>query len=140
MKKENPVPKIYRILLLVSVISFLFLSCTNDASQAKKILGSWTSRVADEDGVVVEGKTMYMEGGKVSFMGTMKRGEQEIPVAMSGTWEVKDGNIQTTIQTSNHPELIPNGFTLVEKIVSVDDKELALKDPDGDTTIYKRVK
>lgn len=133
-------PKICRILLLVAVTSFLCLSCAKDTSLAKKILGSWTSTQAGDEGSVIEGKTMYMEGGKVSFMGTAKKGAQEIPLAMSGTWEVKDGNIQTTIQTSNHPDLIPNGFTIVEKIVSVDDRELVLKDPDGDTTVYKRVK
>ena len=63
----------YKTLALLGVISLLFLttSCDSDADLTKKLLGSWTSREVDSDGVIMEGKTMYMDGGKVSFMGTI---------------------------------------------------------------------
>ena len=132
----------YKTLALLGVISLLFLniSCDRDGDRAKELLGSWTSREVDSDGIIIEGKTMYMDGGKVSFMGAMKSGTQEIPVIMSGTWEVKNGHIHTAVMTSNIPQLIPSGFTIVEKIVSINDKELVTQDPEGSTSVYTRVR
>jgi len=134
--------KVYTPLALLGVISLLFLniSCEPGAGQEKKLLGAWTSREVDSDGVITEGKTMYMDGGKVSFMGSLKNGTREIPVVMSGTWEVKNEHIHTTVLTSNIPQLIPSGFTLVEKIVSINDKELVTQDPEGSTSVYTRVR
>jgi len=111
-----------------------------DKLNRDKILGVWSNRDVDADGFVTEGETTFMVGGKVTYMGSMTDGEKVLPLVSSGNWEVKDGHIHSTIETSNLPEIFPKGFTYVEKIISVDDKELITELPSGERLVYTRKK
>jgi hypothetical protein len=48
---------------------------------------------------------------------------QTVYIVMAGLWEIKDGYFTVRITSSNIPQLIPSGYTSVNRIVTLTDEE-----------------
>lgn len=128
-------------LALVCLICTVGGCSPSDSGYAKKLLGTWEDRQTTRAGVFIELRTNLMAEGKYSALGTATiPGGEVIPVAVSGTWYVKDGHVHTTIRSTNIPRIIPVGFVHVEKIISLTDRECHVQGPDGVTSVSTRVR
>lgn len=101
-----------------------------DTDLEKLVIGTWEQKVDQPDGSMILGRTTYIQGGVFNLRGTITKKDKQIQIVGSGTWKVKDSMLHWTLETSNVPQFLPNGFKSADKIVSVNDKELTLLDPE----------
>jgi hypothetical protein len=106
-----------------------------------KLLGTWSEGEVMEDGSEVAVETTYMRGGKFNGAAqfTDKAGNSE-NLIVSGTWEIKDGYLNTKVEASNLPKMLPVGYSNVEKVDKVTDSEYVYVTNKGQTIVAKKVK
>lgn len=77
----------------------------------------------------------------MNISGLIKFQSKERRFIGSGTWEVRQGYLHYTLETSTISDLLPNGYASADKIVSVTEKEFAyVSSRNGQTKIDYRVK
>jgi hypothetical protein len=82
----------------------------------------------------------YSPGGHFNQAGVITMDGQDRVLAVSGTWEVNGDRVKTTVESSNIPELVPNGFSQTDKILRIDLKEMEIEQATaGVRYICKRV-
>lgn len=129
------------LLLVPTIVLLVGCDAISDSNMEKALIGSWDNKKVTPEGIVFEGRTTFIKGGIQNFTGTATKNGESIPIVASGTWKVKDGQLHYTVDRSNIPQVIPNGFTSADKIVSVDDKESIYVDSHHQETIVEtRVK
>ena len=104
--------KRYAIGLLAVVLTLSALvgcSGSMDNSLRKKIVGTWTS--TEPNIVFTNDQTTYFPNGKYLFIANKFFSFEKI--VGSGTWDVKDGYLNTRVETSNITNL-PNGLSTSE--------------------------
>ena len=131
--------KRYAIGLLAVVLTLSALvgcSGSSDNSLRKKIVGTWTS--TEPNIVFTNDQTTYFPNGKVLTIANKFFSFEKIVV--SGTWDVKDGYLNTRVEASNITNY-PNGLSTSDKILKVTDKELTYVDAfDGRTKVNRRIR
>jgi hypothetical protein len=130
MTLRNPVGIFVALGLLL-----LFAAC----SDQKKIVGTWKTDEVVSNGMVINETDTYSADGKLTLTGSIRKGDKLTEFSGNGTWELKNSILTRTILTSTIPELIPNGTTSVQTIVSVTDQSLTMRNSEGKTTVDKRV-
>ena len=111
----------------------------NDLELEKKIIGTWQGQPVRAGDVIVEGKTIYLPGGRMNLAGRIIFPDGQRQVIGSGRWQVKEGYLHWTVETSNVSEMIPNGFSSADKIVSVTEAEFTYSSA-GQTKVDKRLR
>ena len=76
------------------------------------------------------------------FNGTAKlsKGGNTLVIVVGGTWEIKDGYVNTKVESSSQPNMIPIGLTDADKIEKITDTELVTTNSKGKTRTAKRTK
>jgi hypothetical protein len=87
----------------------------------------------------VEETDTFTADGRIMFSGILKQGDKDRTFDGSGTWEIKNGYLTRTIVKSTLAPLVPDGTTMVDKIISISAKELTLQDSSGKTSVNQRV-
>jgi hypothetical protein len=134
--------KIYSFRLIVT-IALLFCGCQQDkdGSLSQALIGTWHCIQTNPDGLTIDRNVTFSPEGTMSMSGNYKFRGRVWLINASGTWHVKDGYFDYTVQTSNMPKLIPNGFSSADHIVSVTGTEYTYVDgQNGKTTVETRVK
>jgi len=76
-----------------------------------------------------------------STYGSIISAQGEVRTLLSGTWKIRDGHLHYTIESSNISELVPNGFSTENPILSVTDREFIYVNPNtGETNTALRVR
>lgn len=115
-------------------------SPAQDSKWQQALIGTWRHHEVDGE-EEVDGQTHYLPDGKMTMAGMIKSAGNARQVNGTGTWGVKEGHLHYKVETSSMPDLIPDGFTSADKIISVTDTEFTYIDADsGDTTVETRVK
>jgi len=109
----------------------------SDAESEKALIGAWDETRLYPDGSVLEGRRIFLEGGRLNMTGVYTEGKptsrrrsrtKKATLIASGTWKVKDGHLHYTIEKSNIPKAVPDGFTTADKIVKVTESEFVYHD------------
>ena len=115
-------------------------SVRSESQLEKAIVGTWEYRGSTPEGVFIEVRTSYAPSGHLTAMGKATFQGQQHPLIVSGRWQVKDSYLHSTVDTSNVPFLIPNGFTDAVEIISISAHELTYRDSmAGQTVVESRV-
>lgn len=111
----------------------------SDEEINKLLVGKWS--VEETNGnVKIKGTSTYKKDGTLEGEATIDLGDQKIVLKVSGTWKVKDGVVTETVTKSNRPDIIKEGMTTKDTVVSINDKEYKIKSESGKETTAKRVK
>jgi hypothetical protein len=114
---------------------------SHDRSWTRMLLGTWRHESILPSGIVVKGDTTYFEKGTWSTYGSIISAQGEVRTLLSGTWKIRDGHLHYTIESSNISELVPNGFSTENPILSVTDREFIYVNPNtGETNTALRVR
>ena len=130
-------------LIWVACALLLLGGCSaSDEDFAKVLTGTWGSREVAPDDVIVETQFTLLPGGRVNWQGQLRilvpadfylpnRPNYEVRngrliyyFTASGTWAVRDGYLQTRIESSTLPSLMPVGFASAWKLKEVTSKEM----------------
>ncbi|MFQ5755671.1 MAG: hypothetical protein ACE5H7_06185 [Acidiferrobacterales bacterium] len=112
-----------------------------DIRLERELVGTWEATTQTLEGATLHVQFTLLQGGKISWRGYTAYQGQKTPVILSGSWQVRRSYLQYTVESSNVPSVIPNGFTSANKILSVSDTELKHVDGlDGKTKIISRIK
>lgn len=111
-----------------------------DEQISKLLVGKWLVDLDEGKGVKIKGSTTYKKDGTVDAEATIELGDKSIKMVLAGTWKVKDGVIISTVTKTNNPEIVKEGLTTKDKVVSIDDKSLKYTSEDGKERTDKRAK
>lgn len=96
---------------------------SRDTELTETLLGLWEGDYTTPEGVYLHGRTQYLTGGVWNHSGIIEFQGQRLPLILSGRWEIKNGYRHYTVQSSNMPQFIPNGFASADQILSLDEDE-----------------
>ena len=122
---------------IFAALGLLLLSAA--CSDQNKIVGTWKTDEVVSNGMVINETDTYLSDGKMTLKGTIKQGDKLTEFSGNGTWELKDRILTRTIRSSTIPDLIPNGTTSTQTIVSITDQSLTMRNSEGKTTTDRRV-
>src|SRR5271169_2303297 len=98
-----------------------------DARLEQTIVGTWIldGKLPTISGFVIkEFRTTYLSDGTYHIVGKYIYSDQNVtienlPIAISGTWNIKDGEMHWRVESSNVPLIVKEGFSSVTKIISI---------------------
>jgi uncharacterized protein (TIGR03066 family) len=102
----------------------------------KQILGKWHTR-QEHPGGKVAGAIDYKEDKTFSLTGILSQDGEERAFTASGTWKLEGRKLTSTIKESDL-EALQVGEATTDEIISVSEKEMKLKDEDGEVEMYTR--
>jgi hypothetical protein len=142
----------------VDKIVKFFVENSNKLGDAKKtdqnvrleqaIVGTWIPNVKKSDitgDVIKDIRTTFVSDGTYHVVGTytLSGGDLAIhlPVAISGTWSIRDSELHWKVESSNVPLVVKEGFSSITKIISITNDKWTYVDPaDGQTKVDFRIK
>ncbi|MCG8337591.1 MAG: hypothetical protein MJE63_24075 [Proteobacteria bacterium] len=135
--------------ILLIIIPVLF-GCTSNSVYEKKtnnqdieynsrIIGDWKVEI-EENYTKIFAIDTYSKDGKLHSRGVVITPKNTIYVEMFGKWEIKEGFLITTLQKTTHPEILPVGYILKEKIISIDDNTFKYLTKKGEQSSVTRIK
>lgn len=95
----------------------------SDSVYRQKALGNWRVRRFLDNGGYMDMQAAYLPTGLATWSGTVTAQGQTVYIAMTGSWTIKDGYFTVKVVASNIPQLIPSGYTSVNRIVTLTDEE-----------------
>lgn len=98
-------------------------TAVSDTLYRQKAVGTWRVRRFLDNGVYMDMQAAYLPNGMANWGGTVTAQGQTIYIAMTGSWEIKGGYFTVRVTASNIPQLIPSGYTSVNRIVTLTDDE-----------------
>lgn len=132
---------------VIPLLSLLLAGCRDannshaaltDAGIVEKIVGTWNVSELTPSGVSASGTVSILKDGSLSSNGRFVRGEREISIAYTGTWQVQNGALMETIKTTSNSNLLAVGLVTRDKILRLDDRELVFETETGKRVIRKR--
>ena len=106
-----------------------------DATLEKVLVGTWWARHTALNTSFLDIRYTLLPGGRVNWQGNVTYGWQKIPLILSGTWQVKEGRLETVVDASNAPAIIANGYKGTAEIIDVTGEEFTYVDG-ADKKIY----
>jgi hypothetical protein len=111
---------------------------SDDAALERRLQHTWATT---PDDVVIDGETSYLPGGVMNLFGHVREDGKVRTILASGTWHISKGYLYYTMTKSNFANLIPNGFTSVDKIVRITDDEFTyIASADGKSETERRIR
>lgn len=104
------------------------------------LLGSWSKFVVNPDTSAQEVQVSFLPGARYNLhigfsLADGSMGEN----TFSGVWEYKDHHMYCTVEASSAPSILPIGYTSVDRILRVTEKELVIIDGNIDQTeVFQR--
>lgn len=130
-------------LFILFLLSFILFGCKSqeDTKNEKLLVGTWLSTQTIEKGFVVEDKTIYLPNGLANWFSEIKNGDTNLPPLVGfGTWHVKKDFLHYTMKKSNIPDLVPDGFTTSDQIISLTSNQFVrIRSQDGQKIIEHRI-
>ena len=120
------------------IASFAFAETPRDADLAKLIVGSWEATV-DYPQVKGVGVTRYKADGTFVSSGELRVQGRPMRIGAEGVWGVKGTTLTWTVKKTLNPEVMAVGETHSEEILEIDEKRIAYRDDEGETTVETRV-
>lgn len=112
----------------------------SDAGIVEKIVGTWNVSELTPGGVSASGTVSILRDGSFSSKGRFVRGEREISIAYTGTWQVEKGALIETIKTTSNSNLLAVGFVTRDKILRLDGRELVFETEAGKKVTRERAR
>ena len=109
----------------------------SDAELTKAIEGKWSIEATLDNGLMGKGITAFRIDGVLQGLIIWTKKEGTLTVKLTGTWEIKDGEIVQVVETCEPPTL-KKGHTSRDKIISLDAMRLKIKDEKGKVHEMKR--
>jgi len=132
---------VLRLTLLCTLVICFGCGRESDAGLTRRIEGTWAGTESTPDGLVLRGETTYLPGGRMNLRGSILYGEATHPIIGSGTWQVRDGYLHYTLETSNVSDFLPDGYSSADQILKVTDTELIYRSSgSGKTKVEQRVR
>ena len=69
----------------------------------------------------VTGVYTYQRDGKLIAEGMYSMNGRQIPIKLSGGWEIKDRTLVSTIKETNVPEMLPVGTVTKDRILEIEE-------------------
>ena len=113
-------------------------SAAQDAEFQKALVGKWRM-LRMYNGFPVVQETTFFPDGQVSSVGNYTFLGLRLPYAVSGTWRVKNGRFEYTVESSTITNVVPIGKIFHSEILGVTAEEFAYV-ADGETYVDLRVK
>ena len=92
----------------------------SDTYYSQKILGHWKWEMTEGDNSVT-GVYTYQRDGKLIAEGMYSMNGRQIPIKLSGGWEIKDRTLVSTIKETNVPEMLPVGTVTKDRILEIEE-------------------
>jgi hypothetical protein len=128
------------ILIILSINSFA--EQTNQKSDAyfkENIIGAWT-QVLEDEVIKSEGVFVYKKDGSLTLNGTFNFNKQKIIIKVSGTWEIKNSQLITTVHKTNQPKTLPIGHISKDTIIEINKDIFKFKTADGEILQQNKLK
>lgn len=90
----------------------------SDAQLAEQLVGTWITQPSDGD--VVSTVTYHADGTAVEVVAFGNQPERD-PVEVGMKWEVKENVLTFKSVSSSNPNIVPVGFELKDRILSISD-------------------
>lgn len=111
----------------------------SDTYYSQEILGHWKWEMIEGDNSVT-GVYTYQRDGKLIAEGMYSMNGRQIPIKLSGGWEIKDGTLVSTIKETNVPEMLPVGTVTKDNILEIEEAGFQYySDDHGELGIRTRV-
>lgn len=94
-------------------------SPARDPAWQQAIAGTWWARHTALNGSYLDIRYTLLPGGRVNWQGNLTYGWQKTPLILSGTWQVKDGRLETVVESSNVTAIIANGYRGSADIIDI---------------------
>lgn len=111
-----------------------------DAEIRRLLVGKWAYEKGVEGGPKLQATNHYKKDGIFESEGTFTADGKTLNIILSGTWEVKDGIIISTLKKTSHPTMIKEGYVSKDQVISIDDKTLRYTTERGTESIERRIK
>lgn len=105
----------------------------------RAIIGTWKEHEVSAEGAIMDVNTSYSPNRRFSSIGSFSFQDTSLPIVVSGSWNIEDDYLHVTVESSNVPAIVPIGFSVSEKIISITDRELKFIS-DGEIDSVLRVK
>ncbi len=102
-----------------------------DLAYEAKIIGSWrvATKVPAPTGVdVKELRYTFLSNGSINWWGSYTYKEIEVPILLSGKWNLESDVVEYVIQASNVPLIVQSGYSASFKIIQIDDEKMTYID------------
>jgi hypothetical protein len=115
-------------------------AAAQDAGFHKALVGKWRM-LRMYNGFPVDQETTFFPDGRASSRGNWNYTilGLRLPYAFSGTWRVKDGRFEYTVERSTITNIVPIGETFYGEVLGVTAEEFAYV-AEGQTYVDSRVK
>jgi hypothetical protein len=118
-----------------------------DEEITQKLVGKWeVEDTVENTKIKIKGTTTYKKDGTLEAAANFDLGDQKIDIKVSGTWKVKDGIVTETVTKSSRPEIVKEGTSTRDTVISIDDKAYKFKagpgkdGKEGKQMVARRVK
>jgi hypothetical protein len=112
----------------------------SDTDILKRIVGVWKVNETAPSGVKSSGSVSILKDGSVTCNAKYVRGERELVMNYTGTWQVKNGFLIEIIQTTSNSNLLAVGFVTRNKVLSLDDQKFVFQMETGNKITRQRSK
>ena len=112
----------------------------SDVEIAEKLVGSWKVNETSAHGVSSSGMVSILGDGSVRCNAKYVRGERELAINYTASWQVENGVLIETIKTTSDSNLLAVGFVTRDKVMSLDDQELIFETEIGNKITRERIK
>ena len=127
-------------LLLLIISSTLYAKTdTPDSIYQSAIIGSWKQVVKDGP-VTINATMIYHVNGTLDSTATVEVPGKKMNISISGTWEIKDGVMITTVKKTSANAPIPAGHVSKDQIIELNDKTFKFKNGQGNIEEQTKIK
>lgn len=95
----------------------------NDVQFIEQLVGTWVSEPASAL-IVTNTVTYNADGTGTEVVEWCEKPEENPPVTIGFNWGIQDGVLSVNSVSSSHPNRIPTGLQLQDRIVSVDAEKM----------------
>jgi hypothetical protein len=133
----------------IFALGWLLMGCSHDNSSEKplsdsdiseRIVGTWKVNETSPNGVSSSGTVSILRDGSVTCAAKYVRGERDLIMNYTASWQVENGFLIETIKTTGNSNLLAIGFVTRDKVLSLDDQKFVFQTESGGKIIRKRNK
>jgi hypothetical protein len=128
------------IYIMLALLVMPVMALNGDQALFDKIVGVWWSRVSNGDIAVEATEDCRSDGTIITNGDVYSKGLLVEQYQIKSTWKIEDGYSIVEVTESSNEKVVAVGTKIIDRIISVDEKEFIYEAADGRKQTLTRIK